>query len=146
MASARERARRHGADIVPHLVNEEAEGDGARSVLPRHGISVTARANSRPWNSRGGPVSSSSPVDRSTRGRGGGGPGIRYTRFRASREDVGEIKMANGRSRRMSISGSATDTLRLAPPFRLRSRPMNYLYLPAFCATNSKNGMTRIAA
>lgn len=28
-------SRRHGADIVPHLVNEEEEGDGAKRVPPR---------------------------------------------------------------------------------------------------------------
>jgi len=44
-------------------------------------------------------------------------------------------------SRRMSISTPH----RLALRFVSVRRPMNYLCLPAFCATNSKNGMIGIA-
>lgn len=88
-------SRRHGADIVPHLVNEEEEGDRASVCL--HGNPGNLTRNARGLL-RGRPrrfcflgvfsIDFQSPICDS-----------------ASREDRrGEIKMANGGSRRMLIS------------------------------------------
>lgn len=69
-------------------------------------------------------------------------------RFREQGGGLRRDQDGERRSRRMSRSRATPR--RHAPespsPFRLsRSRPMNYLCLPAFCATNSKNGMPGIA-
>lgn len=73
----RESRRRHGADIVPHLVNEEEEGDRAERVPPRNFGNFTRTPR---WSSRGeDPDIRFSVVDRLTSGcNSGPESGVEY--------------------------------------------------------------------